>query len=81
MSIYSSGDFVVLTLDSPGKVGIEPGMLKYKDKVFRISKVVPALAEARASMYPEYYELEGVVSEKGKPYGVTGDWIRRVEAD
>ena len=79
MSIYSSGDFVVLTLDSPGKVGITEGLKRYRGKVFRISKVVPAPAEARASMYPEHYELDGVVSEKGKPYGVTGDWIRKVE--
>ena len=81
MSIYSSGDFVVLTLDIPGKVGITEGLKRYRGKVFRISKVISAPAAARASTHPEYYELEGVVSEKGKPYGVTGDWIRRVEAD
>ena len=77
MSDYHVGDLVVLTFGSPGKVGITKGMLQYKDKMFRVSKVRPA--PVRATTYSETYELEGVVSRMGVPYTITGDWMRKVE--
>ena len=79
MSKFMQGDFVVLTFDSPGKVGIEKGMLQYKDKIFRVSKVRPA--PVRATTYSETYELDGVVSRMGVPYTITGDWIQPVMED
>ena len=79
MSKFNLGDLVILSFNSPGKVGIEKGMLQYKDKIFRVSKVRPA--PVRATTYSETYELEGVVSRMGVPYAITGDWIRSVREE
>lgn len=68
------GDPVLLTLNSAGKVGITDGMLKYKDRRFRISRVV-RLGTGMGYMRDEYFELEGCVSDKGVPYGITPDWL------
>ena len=79
MKGYEVGDLVLVTFDSPGKVGIEKGMLQYKDKIFRVSKVRPA--PVRATTYSETYELEGVVSRMGVPYTITRDWMQPVMED
>ena len=66
---YKKGDLVLLTLASPGTVGITTGLMKFKDRKFRISRV-------RTVRHHVYYELNGCVSGEGIPYAVTADWIQ-----
>lgn len=66
------GDLVLLHLDSPGSVGITPGLKKYKGKEFRISRRRDIQGK---SIYVHYYELKGCVSDAGVPFGVTEDWM------
>ena len=40
MRDYRAGELVVLTLDSPGPVGITEGLKRHQGKVFRIKKTV-----------------------------------------
>ena len=72
------GDPVLLTLDSPGKVGITMGMWKYKDRRFRICKV-KKLFGGGATNVGTYYELKGCVSKHGIPYSITPDWVRLIK--
>ena len=69
MREYKTGDLVLLTLSSPGTVGITRGLLEYKDRKFRVSKVKTLGNQI-------YYELKGLTSKYGVPYAVTGDWIQ-----
>ena len=71
---FRVGQKVYLTLDSPGKVGITPGIRPYKDGQFRISKM-KALRGVGVTNVKVYYELKGCVSKHGIPYSVTADWM------
>ena len=76
MKEYNIGDLVLLTLDSPGEVGIVPGLADYKERKFRISKVKTIIPKNKsAGSRATYYELTGCESEKGIPYAITEDWI------
>ena len=69
------GNLVLLTLDSPGKVGVTQGMLKYRGWKFRISRI-------KKLKLGTYYELGGCESKYGVPYTITRDWVRpMVETD
>ena len=74
MREFKTGDLVLLTLSSPGTVGITRGLLEYKDRKFRVEKV-KELKAGTATNRSVYYELSGCVSKYGVPYAVTGDWI------
>lgn len=76
MREFKAGELVLLTLDSPGPVEITPGLRRYKDRKFRIKKVVSLRLSTSTMWYGTYYELAGCVSRAGVPYAVTGDWIR-----
>lgn len=76
MRDFKAGELVLLTLDSAGPVGITPGLRRYKDKKFRIKKVVSLRLSTSTMWYGTYYELAGCVSRAGIPYAVIGDWIR-----
>ena len=79
MNELKVGDPVLLTLDSPGAVGITAGLKRYKDRRFRISRIVRVSPDNKLSGCRGYYcELEGCVSDKGIPYGVALDWIRPI---
>ena len=73
------GDPVLLTLDSPGPVGITDGLRAYKDRRFRISRIKSFAGDGRSQTRGVYYELKGCVSEHGVPYGVTIDWIAPIK--
>ena len=77
MRDYKVGELVVLTLDSPGSVGITDGLKRHQGKVFRIKKAV-GLKVSRNGWYESYYELAGCVSKYGKPYAITGDWLKPI---
>ena len=77
MRDYKVGELVLLTLDSPGPVGITEGLKRHQGKVFRIKKTV-GLRLSEAGWYGTYYELSGCVSEAGKPYAITQDWIKPI---
>lgn len=73
------GDPVLLTLDSLGAVGITEGLKRYKDRRFRISKIVRVIPVNKLpGCRGCYYELEGCVSPKGIPYGITSDWMQKI---
>lgn len=77
MKEYNIGDLVLLTLDSPGEVGITKGLADYKERKFRISKVKTIIPKNKsAGSRATYYELKGCVSEAGIPYAITQDWIQ-----
>ena len=69
------GDEVMLRLDPNPltSLGITPGMRKWDECVFRISKI--KYSNHPSINGPVYFELEGCVSEYGIPYAVTRDWI------
>ena len=71
------GDPVLLHLESPGSVGITEGLLRYKDRRFRVCRIKHF--GGTGVLKGEYYELDGCVSEHGVPYGVTGDWIEPIK--
>lgn len=80
MKELSVGDPVLLTLDSIGPVGITDGLRAYKDRRFRISKIVRIIPHSKtAGCRGVYYELKGCVSDKGVPYGITADWIKPIK--
>ena len=62
------GDSVILVV-CPNDLGAVPGLLKYADRRFRISKVVNFGAKGG------YYELKGCASEEGIPYAIAPGWI------
>lgn len=77
MKEYNIGDLVLLTLDSPGEVGITKGLEDYKERKFRISKVKTIIPKNKsAGSRAIYYELKGCVSEAGIPYAIAEDWIQ-----
>lgn len=79
MNELKVGDPVLLTFDSAGDTGITHDMLRYKDRRFRISRIVRVSPDNKLSGCRGYYcELEGCVSDKGIPYGVALDWIRPI---
>ena len=79
MRILQVGDPVLLTLDSPGDLGITDGLKRYKDRRFRISRVGTIAPKTGSPWYRGiYYELDGCVSEKGVPYAITEDWIQPI---
>ena len=54
-------------------------MLRYKDRRFRISKIVRVIPVNKLpGCRGCYYELEGCVSPKGIPYGITSDWVQKI---
>ena len=79
MSEFKIGDTVLLTLDSPGPVGITDEMKQFEGKIYKVSKV--RYSPTRMTRFAYTYELDGCVSSKGVPFTFTSDWIRRVEAD
>ena len=79
MNELKVGDPVLLTLDSLGAVGITEGLKRYKDRRFRISRIVRVIPVNKLpGCRGCYYELEGCVSPKGIPYGITSDWMRKI---
>lgn len=70
MRYFEEGDRVAL------RTGFEvPNILHlHKGNEFIISKVVK-------HGYQAYYEMDGCVSRKGVPYGVTADWLKPVPKD
>lgn len=77
MREFKAGELVLLTLGSPGPVGITEGLKRHQGKVFRIKKTV-GLKVSKNGWYESYYELAGCVSEHGKPYAITQDWIKPI---
>jgi hypothetical protein len=77
MREFHTGQLVVLTLDSPGPVGITDGLRHYQDRIFRISRA-KTFQSSNVTTRGTYYELKGCVSDKGIPYAVTMDWIRPI---
>lgn len=73
------GDLVLLHLNSPGSVGITPGLKKYKGKEFKIRRRRDVNVQSKSGTYIHYYELDGCVSDAGVPFGVTEDWITSLE--
>ena len=51
MKEYNIGDLVLLTLDSPGPVGITEGLSQYKERKFRISKVKTIIPKNKSAPY------------------------------
>ena len=72
MKLLEVGDSVLLTLRTPGPVGITEGMRKYQDRQFEVSKVKTI---TQRGQFLTYYELKGCVSEYGIPYAVTYDML------
>lgn len=54
-------------------LGITPGMRKWDECIFTISKI--KRSKHPSINGPVYFELEGCVSEYGVPYAITRDWI------
>ena len=77
MQEFNIGDPVLLTLDSPGTVGITAGLRKYQDRRFAISRIKQVVVGA-GMLRGTYYELQGCVSDHGLPYAVTLDWIQPI---
>lgn len=74
------GDKVLLTLRTPGPVGITSGMWRYQDKEFIVSRIKSIVPDGKHRGGIEtYYELDGCVSDKGLPYAVTYDMFRLME--
>ncbi len=71
------GTLVLLTFESGGFIGITPGLLKYKDRKFRIEKVCHIKGQTKTNC-GTYYELKGCVTEYGIPYAIMPSWIQPV---
>lgn len=70
MRTFEEGDRVVLRTSSE-----VPNILHlHKGNEYVISKVVKHGCQ-------EYYEMDGCVSRKGIPYGVTQDWLKPAPKD
>lgn len=68
---------VMLILD--GVKGYVPGDLKKHNKeIFRISKVHRLYPKGKTQRCV-YYELEGLTSVRGVPYGIQEEWIYDIE--
>ena len=81
MKEYNIGDLVLLTLDSPGPVGITEGLSQYKERKFRISKVKTIIPKNKsAGSRATYYELKGCVSEAGIDFADKEVWRALEEA-
>ena len=76
MHEYKVGDLVLLTMSSPGTVGIVYGMMKYQGRKFRVSKVVKLSPNGKYNNFGTYYELRGCTSDHGVAYAITGDWMQ-----
>lgn len=82
MIMIHKGDRVLLTLRTPGPLGITEGMWKYQDKEFTISRIKSITPDGKHRGGIEtYYELDGFVSDKGRPYAVTYDMFRLIMED
>ena len=82
MIMINKGDRVLLTLRTPGPLGITEGMLKYQDQEFTVSRIKTIMPEGKHRGGIEtYYELDGFVSDKGRPYAVTYDMFRLIMED
>ena len=70
------GEEVLLLLD-PNDLGVTPGMMKWNECSFRISKAVYSTDRGNPAGRNGiiYFELEGCVSEYGVPYSIVRDWI------
>lgn len=70
------GDEVLLLLD-PHELGVVPGMMKWNECSFRISKAVYSSDRGHpvGTKGVIYFELEGCVSEYGIPYSILREWI------
>lgn len=71
---YKVGDYVKLTLDSPGYVGIVKELERLKGRTFRISKA--KLSPTKATNFKVMYELDGCTSKMGVPFTITSDWLQ-----
>lgn len=79
MIMIKEGDRVLLTLRTPGPLGITEGMWKYQDKEFIVSRIKTITPDGKHRGGVEtYYELDGCVSDKGMPYAVTYDMFRLI---
>ena len=78
MQEFKIGDLVVLTLDSPGKVGITYGLNKLKGQKFRINGYKSLTGAVQTNRHA-YYTLKGCVTKYGIPYAITPDWIKHAE--
>lgn len=74
MHEYKVGDLVLLTFSTAGYGYIPMGLLKYKDRKFRILRVKQLKGQTLANR-GTYYELKGCVSEHGVQYTISPDWI------
>ncbi len=70
------GDEVLLLLD-PNELGVVPGLLKWNECVFKISKAVYSADRGHPAGRNGiiYFELEGCVSEYGIPYSILREWV------
>lgn len=74
---YHLGQNVILTLDSPGPVGITDGLRAYQGQSFMVRRIKMIMPDNKQSgCRGIYYELSGCVSKKGVPYGITEDWLK-----
>ena len=76
MREFHIGQLVVLTLDSPGTVGITDGLREFKDKIFPVASYKTVMPDhKKPSTRCSYYTLKGVETKYGIPYAITEDWI------
>ena len=70
------GEEVMLLLD-PKDLGVVPGMMKWNECIFTISRTVYASECGKPSGRNGivYLELEGCVSEYGIPYSILREWV------
>ena len=71
------GTLVLLTFESGGFIGITPGLLKYKDRKFRIEKVRHVKGQTKTNC-GTYYELKGCETDCGIPYAIMPSWIQPI---
>ena len=74
---FNVGDLVLLTFDTGGYIGITPGLLRYKDRKFRVAKVRCVYGQSKTN-HGTYYELKGCETNCGIPYAIMPSWIQPI---
>lgn len=72
------GTSVILRLP-PDHFAVTEGLRAFDGFVLKVSRIVRVRETNSSSSTTSYMELEDCVSDKGVPYGIAADWVKRAD--
>ncbi len=72
--MFEIGEYVKVVLPKRVPPAVTAGMEKYNGTIAKVIKITSSLDRVS-----HFYELEGVVSGKGKPYSFVSEWLSRTD--